>query len=323
MFRKKGTIVITSQNIGKTIASTKAKHSTNNLDVFLQLIKQELEEFLIHLLPRENNSKLTQAIKYATLNGGKRLRPALIYATGFTLGIKELSILNAAAASIELIHCYSLVHDDLPAMDNDDFRRGKPSTHKAFDEATAILTGDALQTLAFEILSNKELNNFSADTRINMVNIIAKAAGMNGMILGQMEDLAAENNTIHIEQLKILHKHKTGSLIKAAIQLGISAANCVDKEQISALLHYGNHIGLAFQIHDDILDITADPNDLGKPINSDQRNNKSTFPSLMGLEEAKHYARSLQLQAIDSLNIFGSNADHLRELALYFINRKY
>jgi farnesyl diphosphate synthase len=299
-----------------------------NINELLQISKQQLETFLAQVLPIENintqdNSDLFTATRYATLNGGKRLRPALVYATGAALGIQDLSLLNAAAASVELIHCYSLIHDDLPAMDNDDLRRGKPSCHKAFNEATAILAGDALQTLAFELLSDPILNPCTAEIRIQMVNVLAKAIGTHGMILGQGEDLAAENKCISLEQLIQLHKHKTGALIKAAIHLASLAANCQKPAIIQALLHYGDCLGLAFQVYDDILDITTDTITLGKPANSDQRNNKATFPSLLGLEQAKQYALTLQQDAITALEIFEDTAAMpLQELARYFVQRK-
>ena len=307
---------------------TKTENETNiNLETFLQTTKQQLETFLEQILPLEDkntqeNSNLCTAIRYAVLNGGKRLRPALVYATGIALNVDNLASLNVAAASVELIHSYSLIHDDLPAMDNDDFRRGRPSCHKAFNEATAILVGDALQTLAFELLSEPALNTIAAESKIKMINVFAKASGMHGMVLGQGEDLAAENKSISLAQLTQLHQHKTGALIKAAIHLGILAANCTDQTKVKALLHYGDYIGLAFQVYDDILDITADTFTLGKPANSDQHNNKSTFPALMGLEQAKKYALSLQQKAIDMLTIFNKDANCLRNLAIYFVNRK-
>lgn len=302
---------------------------------------------------------LHEAIRYAVFNGGKRLRPALMYATGIALGgqqgndvnennsLEMLKFLNAAAASIEFIHSYSLVHDDLPAMDDDDFRRGKPACHKAFNEAVAILVGDALQALAFELLSNAKLNPCSAETRIEMVKVLAQAAGMQGMVLGQAQDLAAENQAISLEQLTQLHQNKTGAMIKAAIHLAILACrgtaqddyniqdsykiqhnnnekpayNDTELNKTQALLLYGEKIGLAFQVYDDILDITSDTISLGKPANSDLRNNKSTFPALMGLEAARDYAEQLQQDAINALVGFDSKADYLRDLAKYFVQR--
>lgn len=299
-----------------------------NINTLLQTYTQQLEAFLRQVLPAEDlsiqdNSDLFTAIRYATLGGGKRLRPALVYATGLALGIPDISVLHASAASVELIHTYSLIHDDLPAMDNDDLRRGKPSCHKAFGEATAILAGDALQTLAFELLSDPTLNPHPAEIRIQMVNVLAKAVGAYGMILGQGEDLAAENKNLALAQLVQLHKHKTGALIKAAIHLVIVAANCQQSAITQALLQYGDCLGLAFQVYDDILDITTDSITLGKPANSDQRNNKSTFPSILGLEPAKQYAISLQQDAITALTSLDNTATlPLQELARYFIQRQ-
>lgn len=302
--------------------------AANNITTFLTTISQQLETFFKQILPQINdntqaNHKLYQAIRYAVLNGGKRLRPALVYATGLTLGITQLNKLDPIAASIELIHCYSLIHDDLPAMDNDDFRRGRPACHKAFSEATAILAGDALQSLAFELLSSNQLPQLPASVKLAMINVLAKAAGTQGMVLGQGEDLAAENQTISIEQLTTIHQHKTGALIKAAIELPMLAMQCTNLTKIKALLHYGECIGLAFQVYDDILEVTTNSVTLGKPTNSDQRNNKATFPGLLGLEQAQKYALSLHQEAIETLSIFSDNAPYLQKLANYFISRKY
>ena len=298
-----------------------------NINAWLISCTTQLEIFLQQILPTSAASSqqsfdLFAAMRYVVLNGGKRLRPALVYATANALDCTDCNQLNAAAAAIELIHCYSLVHDDLPAMDNDDLRRGKPSCHKAFNEATAILTGDTLQTLAFAVLSNPQLNPLPAAIKINMVNVLAAAAGHQGMVLGQAQDLAAEQTVLSLEALQQLHQHKTGALISAAIELGILAAGCTNPSTISSLQKFGKLIGLAFQVYDDILDITATTAALGKPAGSDLINQKATFPALMGLEQAKTYANSLYAQALAALDEFDSSFDLLRLIAKQTVTRQ-
>lgn len=297
-----------------------------NIADFLATSKQQLEKYLTSILPTadmQDHLSLYAAMRYSTLNSGKRLRPALVYATGHALGCEQQSKLTAAAAAIELIHCYSLVHDDLPAMDNDDLRRGLPSCHKAFSEATAILTGDTLQTFAFEILSSPQHNPLPAEVRIKMVNVLAKAAGHNGMVLGQAQDLAAEQKIISLEQLKQIHQHKTGALIIAAVELGMLAANCQNQQLQKALTKFAKCIGLAFQVYDDILDISASTAELGKPAGSDLTKQKATFPALMGIKAATAYAEQLYADGLAAIADCGEGFYYLRELAKFFINRKF
>lgn len=235
--------------------------------------------------------RLFDAINYSVLDAGKRLRPALTYAVGEALGL-PLSLLDAPAAAVELIHCYSLVHDDLPAMDNDELRRGKPTTHIAFDEATAILVGDALQAMAFDVLAQAEL--LTQHQRLDMIGVLARAAGANGMVAGQMRDMLATHGELTIDELRQLHQQKTGALIEAAVAFGGIASTHANEATLHALERYGAHLGLAFQIQDDVLDVTQADTVLGKTAGSDERNNKITFVRLLGLpgaiNEAQHHA---------------------------------
>jgi len=309
-----------------------------NLAALLTTTKTNIETFLDQVLPSQNigHNQLNAAMRYAVMNGGKRIRPALVYATAHCLNI-PMEQLTAAAASLELIHCYSLIHDDLPAMDNDDLRRGQPTCHKAFDEATAILAGDALQTMAFTILSDAQLNPFSAEIRIAMVQILANAAGANGMVLGQAEDIYAERgatpsinhrvgynhaHNIGLAELTMIHQNKTGALLTAAIKLALCANNA-NSETSARLCNYASNIGLAFQVFDDILDVTTSTEILGKPAGSDQKLGKATFPALLGLDQAQQYAESCYNQALDELAPFDHRADLLRDIAYFFINRRY
>ena len=262
---------------------------------------------------------LMDAMSYATLNGGKRLRPALIYATGEALSI-PLEKLDSAACAIELIHSYSLVHDDLPAMDNDDLRRGLPTCHIQYSEATAILVGDAQQTLAFELLS--EDAHLSDRHKLVMIQLLSKASGLSGMIAGQMIDLESEGKTIELAELKTLHQLKTGALIKTALLMG-AAQNPDYSNQKPLLSELGESIGLAFQVHDDILDIESDSATLGKPQGSDLEADKSTYPKLLGLEGAKIYRDSLIAQAKQQLSELQIESAFLIQLIEYIAKRNH
>jgi geranylgeranyl pyrophosphate synthase len=265
--------------------------------------------------------QLFDALNYASIDAGKRLRPALVYAVGEALEV-PLALLDAPAAAVELIHTYSLVHDDLPAMDDDDLRRGKPTTHIAFDEATAILVGDALQALAFEVLA--EAPYLTATQRVEMVRVLAQSAGANGMVAGQMRDLLAENShDIPLAELRELHQQKTGALITAAVTLGGLASAQATADILLALSVYSAHLGLAFQIQDDVLDVTQDSATLGKPQGSDQRQNKTTFVSLLGLEKAQQEAVRHADLARDALSRSPLHANLLGELCAYIVTRTY
>lgn len=292
------------------------------LKQYLVQCQQRVNGALEQLLPSDSIQPhpLHRAMRYATLNGGKRIRPMLVYAAGNALGVAPES-LDGAACAVELIHAYSLVHDDLPAMDDDDLRRGRPTCHKAFDEATAILAGDALQTLAFKALCREEITPFSADKRLAMVDTLAHASGSRGMAGGQALDLAAVGRQIDLAQLENMHIHKTGALIHASVRLGCLAATDANAEQTRQLEHYANCIGLAFQVQDDILDVEGDTETLGKTQGKDQANGKPTYPSLIGLKGAKELAQSLRKDALDSLATLDSRADPLRWLADYIVNR--
>lgn len=268
----------------------------------------------------KQSAKIFPAISYTLLNGGKRIRPILTFAASTAINSQTNdNTLNHPACAIELIHTYSLIHDDLPAMDDDDLRRGKPSLHKAFDEATAILAGDALHSRAFELLADAP--GLSAEQKVKMIKILAAAAGPLGMVGGQAIDIAATDTEITLSQLQTMHEMKTGALIRAALALG-GIASDANEAQLTALDNYGRHIGLAFQVADDILDVEGDSTTLGKTQGKDAEANKPTYVKLMGLEGAKSEAKRLLNEAMTSLSCFGESADHLRDLARYIIERK-
>ena len=262
---------------------------------------------------------ISQACSYVLTNGGKRIRPTLVYAAAQALGHKGHGTdLDHVACALEMIHTYSLVHDDLPAMDDDDLRRGRPSCHKAFNEATAILAGDALQAWAFELLADAP--GFNTVQRVALIKSLAKAAGLQGMVGGQAMDIAATNSNVNLQQLQSMHAFKTGAIIRAALTMGGIAANA-SAEQLSALDTYGTHIGLAFQVVDDILDVEGNAETLGKTQGKDSKANKPTYVSLMGLDGAKKESQRLLQAALEALGEFGVSADSLRGLAHYIIAR--
>lgn len=283
------------------------------------LIDPALEQLL--QAPHENMARLYQAMHYSVMNGGKRVRPLLAVASCEAASGQPQQAIGAACA-VELIHAYSLVHDDLPAMDNDAWRRGQPTTHIAFDEAYAILAGDALQALAFEVICDAQLNPVSESIRLQMLQLLAKAAGADGMVGGQAIDLSATGQQISQQHLEHMHRHKTGALIRASVQLGALASARTNKATLAALTTYADAIGLAFQVQDDILDITSSTQELGKQQGSDAQQAKSTYPSLLGLEQAQKYASQLREQALTALDCFDSKAEPLRQLADYIVTRK-
>ncbi len=265
-------------------------------------------------------SRLHEAMRYATFNGGKRVRPILVYASGLACGGRPEQ-LDMAACAVELIHSYSLVHDDLPAMDDDDLRRGKPTCHRAYDEATAILVGDALQSLAFRLLTNGQ-QQLPAETSLRMVRLLATASGSRGMAGGQAMDIDAVNRELSLPELEIMHIHKTGALIRASVQLGALAGGGSEKQQ-QQLGHYAKAVGLAFQVQDDILDVISDTDTLGKTQGKDAAANKPTYPKLLGLDGAREKARELLDEALAALADFGPEADQLRHLARYVVQRAH
>jgi len=264
--------------------------------------------------------RLHTAMRYACLDGGKRLRASLVYATGESLGM-AIEALDAPACAVECLHAYSLVHDDMPAMDNDDLRRGKPSCHKAFGEATALLVGDALQSLAFEILANDSAA--APARRVHMIAQLAHAAGSMGMAGGQAIDLESVGKTLTGAELETMHQRKTGALISAAVRLGALAHPTTPDATRDRLADYGRCLGLAFQITDDILDVEADTAIMGKPQGSDAARAKPTYPAILGLKEAKTQARRYHQQALASLSGLGDNATFLADIADYIIERRY
>ncbi len=298
------------------------------------MTKSSLQEHLSKYQQRVNQMMLSQlddaksipahllkAMRYATVNGGKRLRPTLVFLVAKLFDAKS-SHCDAAAMAVEYIHTYSLIHDDLPAMDDDELRRGQPSCHIQFDEATAILAGDALQTLAFETLA-AESPWHNAKQQLQMIKTLSHAAGAKGMVGGQVLDLAAEGLTISTNELQAIHQLKTGALLKAAILLGAQCAHVEDATTLSSLSKFGQHIGLGFQIHDDILDVTQDTQTLGKPSQSDIAANKSTYVTLLGLDAAEKL-RDQQLQlALDALTSLSVDSSTLAELSHYLIQRNH
>ncbi|QCJ69027.1 (2E,6E)-farnesyl diphosphate synthase [Providencia heimbachae] len=267
---------------------------------------------------------LAEAMKYGTLLGGKRLRPFLTYAVGSMLGVNQEN-LDVPAAAVECIHAYSLIHDDLPAMDDDDLRRGQPTCHIKFGEGNAVLAGDALQTFAFQLLSSAKMPDVSDKDRIAMIAELAYASGLAGMCGGQALDLDAEGKRVDITDLERIHQHKTGALIRAAIRLGAFSAGEKGRQLLPALDKYAESIGLAFQVQDDILDVIGDCSETGKRQGADAEHEKSTYPSLLGLESAQKKARELYHNAIAALETIqsqGYNIEMLKALANFIIERK-
>jgi geranylgeranyl pyrophosphate synthase len=294
-----------------------------SLSYFMQTSRHRVEHALAQWLPATDiiPERLHEAMRYVTLNGGKRIRPILVYATGTALGIPEQQ-LDGPACAVELIHAYSLVHDDLPAMDNDELRRGLPTCHIKYDEATAILAGDALQSLAFHILAHDETMATDAQRRLEMIDTLAIASGSRGMAGGQAIDLASVGKELNVVELENMHIHKTGALIRASVKLAALSRSNVGLEVMDKLEHYAKCIGLAFQIRDDILDVESDTETLGKIQGADAVRNKPTYPSLIGLVKAKDMADDLVNQALESLQQLGNEADFLRDIARYIIERQ-
>ncbi len=264
--------------------------------------------------------RLLEAMRYSLFANGKRIRPILAYASAEAVGEINNGV-DTVAAALECIHTYSLIHDDLPAMDDDDLRRGAPTCHIEFDEATAILAGDALQTLAFQIIS--DCQTLSPETKVKCISVLAKTSGAGGMIAGQAIDLAAVNQQLSLPELERMHQYKTGALIKASVVMGALATESATEKQISALEQYAQAIGLAFQVQDDILDVIGDTGTIGKQAGADASHNKPTYVSLLGLEEAKIRAQELNHQAIDIINNhFDDRAQPLKDLANFIVNRQ-
>lgn len=281
-------------------------------------VLRRLEEALpaIDQTPR----RLHEAMRYAVLSNGKRMRPMLVYATGECLGV-DPEKLDAPAAAIELIHAFSLVHDDLPAMDDDDLRRGKPTVHRRFDEATAILAADALQPLAFQVIACADA--LGDEEKSAIIRTVAEACGSLGMTGGQSIDLASEGQTLTADELAEMHFLKTGALIRACIMSASCLAKNLSSEEWTALDQFARDIGLAFQVRDDILDVAGETDVIGKRAGADQKMSKATWPGLFGLEEANRRCDELLQSATEHLSIFGASAEPLRDLAAYIVERRY
>jgi farnesyl diphosphate synthase len=294
-----------------------------SLEAFSHQYRQRIDALLQRHIDELSDiaPTLKAAMRHGLLLGGKRVRPFLVYATGNLLGVAD-ELLDGPAA-IECIHAYSLIHDDLPAMDDDDLRRGHPTVHKAFDEATAVLAGDALQTLAFSILADHPLPEVLAKNQLLMLSQLARASGYAGMCGGQALDLAAEGQQVALDALEQIHRHKTGALIECAVTLGALCHHQIQADQLASLQQYAAAIGLAFQVQDDILDITSDTATLGKPQGSDLALEKSTYPALLGLEAARELARDLHRQALAAIAPLPYNTHILRAFADYIVERAY
>jgi farnesyl diphosphate synthase len=292
----------------------------SRLSSYQQRVNSALDKYLPTDDPPEHN--LAEAIRYSVIGGGKRIRPAMVYAAGEAMGVSN-DLLDIPACAIEMIHAYSLIHDDLPAMDDDDLRRGRPTCHKAFDEATAILAGDALQALAYEILAKDDHQELTPEHRINMLSLLTEASGAHGMAGGQAVDLASVGKQLNLAQLENMHRLKTGALIRASILLGAMCQKNISDDEINILSEYSLCIGLSFQIQDDILDVISDTETLGKPQGSDEAQEKPTFPAIIGLEESKQLALEQHQQAINILQPLDERADSLRELSAYIVERQF
>ena len=292
-------------------------------DKFLEENLTRINKALFQTLPKKDISKVTEAIHYSVMNGGKRIRPQIILILSEILNV-DISNENVdlIAAAGELIHCYSLIHDDLPAMDDDDYRRGQLSCHRKFDEATAILTGDAIQPLSLEVLTSIEDPNLSDKTKLEIINLFARACGPEGMVEGQNRDILSENKKLTEEELDQIHYLKTGKLIEACVLCVCLIKKNIDETLIEKLIEFSNKFGLAFQIRDDILDEIGDEDKIGKPAKSDIKNNKSTYPSIMGIEESQKKAQLLIDKALAILQELPFKTSKLEFLCQLIINRK-
>lgn len=290
------------------------------LDAYISQYQAKVNEALeLAMKPVKNASRLTDSMLYSLRAGGKRLRPILLFASYEAFKDNVEKVISSAVA-LEMIHTYSLIHDDLPAMDDDDLRRGKPTNHIVFDEATAILAGDGLLTYSFEWISKDPL--LTADEKVTLIHWLAKASGPNGMVAGQMLDLLAEEQQVAIDALENIHQLKTGQLIQFAIKAGAFLGGATE-EQLKKLMTFGTYIGLVFQIQDDILDVTGDETTLGKPVGSDVANEKSTYPTLLGLDGAIKHRDKYVRKAYDILEEMNLNDSKLFELTDFLMNRKY
>jgi geranylgeranyl pyrophosphate synthase len=282
-----------------------------------------MEKALAERLPRADEvpTRLHEAMRYSVLGGGKRIRPALVFATGRTLGLAESQV-EAAACAIELVHVYSLVHDDLPAMDDDDLRRGRPTCHKAFDEATAVLVGDALQPLAFQLLARDPQLPADPAIRLKLIDLLAEASGTFGMAGGQAVDLSVQGQAIGIAEVEQMHARKTGALIKVSVMMAAACVPTLTPPLADHLARFATAIGLAFQIQDDLLDVLGDASTLGKATGADSARAKPTYPAVIGVEASQARLQKLHAEALGALEAFGVKADPLRLLAEWLLKRQ-
>lgn len=295
----------------------------NDFQNWASSCQARIEAFLEARLPASDcvPERLHKAMRYSVLGGGKRVRPLLSFAAG-ELAVADVERVTIVAAAVELIHAYSLVHDDLPCMDDDILRRGKPTCHVEFDEATALLTGDSLQTLAFELLAEKRIAD-AAETQLEMIAQLALASGSRGMAGGQAFDLDSVGKMLSLPELEFMHIHKTGALIRAAVMLGARCSSYLRDDQLAKLDHFAKCVGLAFQVVDDLLDSEATTATLGKTAGKDAVNNKPTYVSILGVNQARELAEKLQHDAHQALNEFGDSALRLRQVADFIIKRKF
>jgi farnesyl diphosphate synthase len=298
--------------------------STDAIGAQLESWRERMERALAARLPQPDEvpARLHEAMRYSVLGGGKRIRPALLFATAQALGLTEGEV-EAAACAIELVHVYSLVHDDLPAMDDDDLRRGRPTCHKAYDEATALLVGDALQSLAFQLLASDPALPASPAIRLRLIDMLAQAIGTFGMAGGQAIDLAVQGMRLDIGQVEDMHARKTGALIHASVLMAAECRPPLDANLYAALTRFASAVGLAFQIQDDLLDVTGDVSTLGKATGADSERAKPTHPAVIGIPASQQRMRLLHSQAINALAPFGERAESLRSLAHWLLSRQY
>jgi len=297
---------------------------TSGFEAQMEAWRLRMEQALEKRLPRADEvpQRLHQAMRYSVLAGGKRVRPALLFATARTLGLAEDEV-EAAACAVELIHVYSLVHDDLPAMDDDDLRRGRPTCHKAYDEATAILVGDALQPLAFQLLATDPALPSDPAIRLRLVELLSRASGTFGMAGGQAIDLEAQGKKLDIGQVEDMHARKTGAVIRASVLMAAACVPQLPEPRYVDLNRFAAAIGLAFQIQDDLLDVLGDVSTLGKATGADREHEKSTHPTVIGVPASQERVRLLHRQALDALAPFGERAEPLRSLANWLLSRRY
>jgi len=308
----------------RPVRATSDGAERNSFASQLESWREHIERALDARLPAATAvpARLHEAMRYSVLGGGKRIRAALVFATGRTLGLRDEEV-EGAACAIELVHAYSLVHDDLPAMDDDDLRRGRPTCHKAFDEATAILVGDALQPLAFEVLARDPSLPASEAIRLRLIDLLAEASGSFGMAGGQAIDLSVQGKRLDIADVEDLHARKTGALIRASVLMGAECSPTLDARSRAALTRFAVSIGLAFQIQDDLLDVLGDPAQLGKPTGADRERAQPTHPAVIGIAASKERVAALHHDALEALLPFGERAEPLRDLADWLLSRDY